>query len=677
MPFDPDTYLSESQPSFDPDAYLSGDQAIARPLEGVAISGDLLSDPTVSAGDIEQEMQTRSFEQPVGKEESPFMQGVELGAKEMVGGISQRVGEGILKLNEYNTESLIDDYLSGNIEPTEENLNKILKLQERGSSIRKRLASDRGIVQGEREKVRPSREESPVRSILGNVAGQMVVPIPGGQGATIPARVAGAVAGGAASGFIQPTIEGESPVSNALIGAGFALGLQGIQEAAVPFVTKFINARKGNFKSSDMKEMLDLAEREGVDIFSPDVVDSPAFKKMSVLAESFPGVGPVSQRMKQNIQQKESANRLAAEFGDNLDDMGVNIQSSLKRKLDTFREISGNKFNKAADILNPKGTINTVKLDSTLKKLIKDETAKGTLANKSMISTLQKYIDAPRGDFNATRSLRQALGDDISDFYTSNQVIGRRGVGALQSAKNALEDDLNEFARVNGGAGGLKAYRSANEFYQKNVIPFKKGVLSNLIKTNEPEKIIRYLSQHKSAGGVKSRSNMLYGALDEQGKDAVRGSLIRDSLNKASDQNKFSPAKFATELEGISNVTGVFFNKADKKRIDGISKIMRMTERAGQVAENPPNGLRLLVPGGIGVAFIDPAIVIPSGIVYATAFKALYKSKAGRNILLAASKSTPGSRGFENIMSRANSLIVRAVATENEKQQKRGADNVK
>ena len=105
----------------------------------------------------------------------------------------------------------------------------------------------------------------------------------------------------------------------------------------------------------------------------------------------------------------------------------------------------------------------------------------------------------------------------------------------------------------------------------------------------------------------------------------------------------------------------MFFRGQEKWELDGFVKLMRHVERAGQYAENPPTGQRLihaLVLGGAGVgAMLSPQTVVGGGATSA-GLTWLLTSERGRNLLLAASGATPGSPA----MARMAEAILREAA---------------
>ena len=142
----------------------------------------------------------------------------------------------------------------------------------------------------------------------------------------------------------------------------------------------------------------------------------------------------------------------------------------------------------------------------------------------------------------------------------------------------------------------------------------------------------------------------MWQSLDTKGREAVRFGLIKEALEKSSpDGAPFSPAKFAGYLESRSAVVDQFFKGRSGDEIKGLMKVMRHIERAGQFAENPPTGQRVIPFMLAGGAVIEAtSVVAATGI--AASIKGLFQTKAGRNLLLAANSATPGSKEFDVIL---------------------------
>jgi len=401
-------------------------------------------------------------------------------------------------------------------------------------------------------------------------------------------------------------------------------------------------------KNIMQQDIIKQGEKFNVPVYYDDI-GGAASKKLGLATEEIPIVGTSAGRAKQAVAATEAMSKKAVQLdvGDEIPEL---LQKGLQGKLKSFRTTSGKLYDKASGLLNPRGAVDTNKFDAAIDAQILAQEKLGTAANKNAVELLKKYKDAPRGDFALMREIRSQLGSDVSDFYTGGSPIGEKGVGAIQNIKNALEVDMSKFADDAGGQA-KQMWRKADAFYRKGVIPFKQAGLKQIVKSDEPEKAWKYLV---AQGGVRSRAVRMYTALTPEGRSTVRYGLVKEAIDKATTKQGISPAKFAGYLEKHSDAVKTFFKGKELDEIEGIQRLMRQVERAGQFAEAPPTGKRVIpfILGGQAVAsFFSPAAATATaGIAAATkTISLLFQTKAGRNALIAASKYKTGTPQMEKL----------------------------
>jgi hypothetical protein len=135
----------------------------------------------------------------------------------------------------------------------------------------------------------------------------------------------------------------------------------------------------------------------------------------------------------------------------------------------------------------------------------------------------------------------------------------------------------------------------------------------------------------------------MFNGLDRKGRQAVKYGLLKEAREAATGpKGDFSPARFSKYLEDHEEAVGTFFKGDERRDIDGFKNLMRHIERAGQYAENPPTGNRL-VPFLLGGATVlEPsaaATVAGTGL----AVRGSFQTEAGRSFLMAAAGMKPGS----------------------------------
>lgn len=531
-----------------------------------------------------------------------------------------------------------------------------------------KLAKKLEIGAGRDEDInRAVSENFPLTNLAGQIIGEVgALPLPGAVGKTLTTKLATAAGVGAVAGGASAAGRNEDVITGALAGAGFSAGFQGLTEAGKQVAIRLINAKGGKFATEEISELMKFSKDNNLPIFADDVSKSAIVEKAGVAAENIPLVGTFGGRKKQNIAQEIAAKKIVNDFSGGFEDFAVEAQKGLANKLKTLKGIRKKLFDKSAIELDPLGEIPIDDFRKVIQSQIDNELQRGTRANQNVIKILESFRDAPGGNFSVIRELRNDLGDEISDFFKAdNKAIGARGVEKLQAAKDALNQSIERFA---GGVKGKKTFKQAMDFSRDRItIPFKKTALKNLVKTDQPEKIIALLRSGASQAtkGRKSTANLLFNSLDSKGRGAVQAALLGEAFNKATEGRKvFSANVFAGELEKLQNITGKFFRGKDKARLNGLVKYMRATGRAGQIMENPPTGARLLIPATLlGTSFADSGISLGGVAAFGLSTKIMLQSTFGKAILLGFNKSTPGTKSWEFWMNQLGKFATREEIT--------------
>ena len=495
-------------------------------------------------------------------------------------------------------------------------------------------------------------------SIAGEVAPSMAVP--GGVAGGLARRLATNTAINAATTVADPVREGQTRGGNVRTAAAFSVGGGVVGEGIRRVAGRISNALAGNVSNKQIREIIDTADANEIRVFFDDLSDSALAKRASVAAEVFGALGTGRGRALQNEEAARAANRWLRRVSADSDDFEDVIQEGLKRKLAIFKREASRKYGRVArEIGEDAGAVGTPKFDRFANAGIDAETAKGTRANAQVVDFLQRFRDAPRGDFDAMIEFRSDLNKELQGFLVNSDGLSKSSIDALMRAKQALDDDMSAFAR---SRGAQSAWRAANEFYRNTVAQFKIGKLKAL--TNERSaanfdatSAWRYLVAN-TTNPVRARR--MFQALDAKGRAAVRAGLLKEAVNRASPEGQpFSPARFAGYLERVKPVTDQFFRGRSGEEIGGLVKLMRHIERAGQFAENPPTGQRLIPFLFVGGAGIEPVTTtaVAGG---ALGIQGLFQNPTGRNLLLASSKAAPGSEEMNRIVERLESFVARS-----------------
>jgi hypothetical protein len=267
--------------------------------------------------------------------------------------------------------------------------------------------------------------------------------------------------------------------------------------------------------------------------------------------------------------------------------------------------------------------------------------------------------------YRQLRQLRSDLGDTISDYYRgSNAVVGAKGVGSVAKVRNALDQDLDTFALQSPNPELAAAAKRADRYYKQQVVPYEDTQLAKALTSDTPDEIYGKFIQR----GKGDRAQKFYNALDPKGKAAVQYGMIAEAHQQALDPTTgvFSPQRFAGRLDALQDAYGVVFTGNDKWKLDGLKKVMKAAHRAGQYAENPPTGQRIipwLLGGGLAAGVTSPGTVVGAAAT-AKGLSWLLTSPTGTRFLLNAHRVAEDSAQMDRVLRELTTQGARLLATE-------------
>jgi hypothetical protein len=547
--------------------------------------------------------------------------------------------------------------------------------------------------------------DHPVAGAVGQIVGQAApaVAVPGGMQGNLLKRALTGGAAGAGIGAVQYVDEGESRAANAIAGGAVGSAAPAVVAGAVKAGTKAVNAARGRFADEAAQKVVETGAKHGVPVYAPDVMGSPGAAKLGVALEEVPVIGMRTPRLQQmeaaksaatNVTEQLKQNMLNQNFGgantipklqqlaagggarakaaqsllDDIanagDDWQRIVQASGNLKALRLKMMADAKYDRLTREANKFGVVPPTNALAALDDaIIKAESA--AMPDQALVRRLQTVRDSltskPRS-YSELRDVRGEVGGLLDDFYKgSNAVVGSRGANLLTQVKGAIERDMDEFAQANGPQL-RRLWKEADSFYRNNVVPLRDRQLARALKDAEPDEVYKYiLNRNKEA----SNAQKFYDALDAKGRAAVNYGMAREALEGALDaQGKtFSPAKFASNLENLQKVRGVFLKGEQAKAIQGFSNLMRAVQRSGQAAENPATGNRL-VPfamggGAVGLYQVSPTATLAT-LGTAKGLQWLFTNPVGRNLLLAASSAQPGSPAMQRLVNHLQAAAAKA-----------------
>jgi hypothetical protein len=467
------------------------------------------------------------------------------------------------------------------------------------------------------------------------------------------------------------------------------------------------------------QEILDLGAEHNIRTSVGDVTQQPLAKKAEVLLENVPLIGTGGFRAAQQGEVQTAAkatasglqdvmrqtpygnlgaaqraaargNKVAQHVLDDIQNAGDDwhriIQASGNLKLFRARQMSEQLYDRVEALA---GTTAQVPLTATTAQLQDAMAELGTskLPDKPLESLLTTLYDAVRhrtrtvtsplldaagkpfthtvdltnNTFTDLRQLRSDLGDMITDYYKgTNALVGAKGVHHLTQVRAAVEQDMERFVSSSANQPLRDAWKKADTFYRKQVVPYKDRALAKALSDTHPDEVYGKFIQ----AGHGDRAQQFYRALDEKGRSAVRYGMVAEALESATSDatGVVSPAKFAGSLERIKEAQGVFFRGKEQAELEGFKKLLRHVERAGQYAENPPTGNRLIPMLIGGAAVLDPTKTAVAG-ASSAALTWLLTSPRGRTLTLAAFDLTPNTPAMGRVVEAVSRELARVVAS--------------
>lgn len=518
----------------------------------------------------------------------------------------------------------------------------------------------------------------------GAVAGTAPIALTGGGG-LLGVAGKGAVSGGLIS---QASFAKDSDTrsKNAVAGAigGAAGGVIG--KKIGNGVVRGYNAIKNNMRSG-VNEIIEEGEKHGVRSSVGDVGKNAHIARTEHVLERIPLIGIGSFREAQQQEAKTAASKVVEKLQDKLSD--TDYKSLLKiqneaiqgnknaiRIMDIIKGAEGNlgkTLQASMEIQNWRGQ----KLASNMFDRVGKQAGNAPIPAPHMLRAIDDVIAAdsktvPNRDllaklneiknnwanpanpqnFRELKAARSSLGELVGEW-------GRQGKSTsnLTAIRTAIDNDMENFALNSGKPALINEFKKANAFY-KTLKESESKALAKSMSTNTPDEIFKTFVQ---MGKGDSASNF-YKSLDPRGQAALRYEMANRALTKAtstSNDDVFSPAKFAREFERLQEPYQNIFKGTDKAEMDGFVKLMRHVERAGQYSSSPTNGSMVVLPAtGLSLASmaINEPLSAAASVSSIYGLSKLFTTSTGRRILLAAKDLPPGSEGLENLLKMAQKL---------------------
>jgi len=448
------------------------------------------------------------------------------------------------------------------------------------------------------------------------------------------AQIAGGAGAGAAGQIAQE--QGAGPVGQ--IAASLAGGLAGAQLAT-----------PRRIQPAAMSQRVDEATQRGIPVMTSDIITPQTFigKTAQRTGERIPltGTGPV--RAEQQQARVDATRDLLRQF-DATD--AANVSDDVMRDLAAKRSGDLSKYtglkNEVIQRLDASGDVPvpmaTQAIDDQIAKLQGLKSEKYT----PVIAALDDWKNALQGQGLANI---EKLRKDIGSAFKAPELASIRSTGesALSSVYGPLKQDMESFITSAGQHRDVTKWKIADKRLAEMAGELKSGALKSVLRRGDatPEAVNNMLFSQKP-----SEIRQLYSSLTPSGRANARTAVLSRAADKARFEMEdgtigFSPDKFLAEVKRMKPQIGVFFQGDDLKQVEGLTRALNMTRRAGQAGVSTATGQEA-VPFVAGSVLMDMFGTFGATLATAAGIGAsarVYESAPVRNLMLQLGRVAPNS----------------------------------
>ena len=474
------------------------------------------------------------------------------------------------------------------------------------------------------------------------------------------------------------------------------LGYNPVVQIAASLAGGLVGGRAANVKttpiSQTVKNTVKDAETAGVPVLTSDVRPPTTFASrwLQKTTESIPIVGTGGVRSAQQELRGEAVQDLARSFGVNLGD-DVDIISTvtrdlLKRRRSQLKKYTSQKSSvikseklRDAGVVNVDRAVAAIDQEiATLSRLRTSEVGpvierlrdwRGALLGETTV----KGLDGKNVIVREGQSLEnvELLRKQLSQSFEASDLASVKDLGTktLKKIYNPLREDMRSFIQSFGAKNDIKKFDTSNARLSELVGELENGLFKRVLSKGEvtPEAISSMLFSKKP-----SDLKLLFKNLDPAGQANARTAIItkmfKDSVNA---NGGVSPDVFKNQIKKMSDQLGIFFNERDLQSVEGLGRVLALTQRASQANLMPPTGAMLQIPV-IGGLLTQTFGGVGAGVVAAGSLGAIARiveSPAVRNILIKLPKVRANSPQEAELLKRLDDIVIRESSTEREGEQ--------
>ena len=494
---------------------------------------------------------------------------------------------------------------------------------------------------------------------LGQGLVKSAAPLAQAAGAMLAEQPAAQLAGGVGSGLAAQAANelGASPATQAA--AALIGGMAGSRAAR----TQIIPAAQANAAE---RALVAEAEKVGVPLMTSDVSPPRTFMGKAAQAAGervpFVGTGPVRQAQQEarigavrdvlsDFGAGPSAQASDAVMADLLATRGAEVSKYATQKTDVIKRLSTS--GTAVPVVRA-----TAAIDQQIAKL-------QGLKTKELEPVVARLDDWKKSLQNQSLVNVEDLRKQLGESFKAPELASVRSTGekSLSSIYGALREDMSEFIRGTGQPQDIAKWTDANKKLSSMMGELKTSALKSAIEkgTDTPEAIRGILFSSKP-----SDVRLLYRNLSDAGRDNAKAALLAHAAEKATTNDVLSAERFISQVDKLGPQFGVFFKGDDKKRVDGLMRVLGATRRgaeAGVMTNSGQQSVASVTALGAG-QLTGSALGGAAALGGAGLAARLYESPAVRNLLLYVPGTKVGSAEEAAILKRISSALTARTTSE-------------
>jgi hypothetical protein len=471
------------------------------------------------------------------------------------------------------------------------------------------------------------------------------------------------------------------------------LGYNPVVQLGASLVGGLAGGRAANVKatpiSQTVKNTVKDAETAGVPVLTSDARPPTTFagKWLQKTTESIPILGTGGVRSAQQDLRAEAVQNLARSFGvnlgDDVDTISAVTQDLLRRRGSQLTKYTGLKSSVInSEQLKNAGVVNVDRAIAAIDREIAKLTPMRSNDANQVLERLRDWrssllgetkVKGPNGKMitvNEGQSLQtiELLRKQLGESFESADLgsIKNLGKNSLNSIYGPLREDMRSFIQKFGNRNDVKKFDTANTRLSEMAGELDNSLFKRVLSKGEvtPETISSMLFS-KTPSDVKLLFKNLDAAGQANARTAIITKMFKDSVNA---NGGVSPDVFKNQIKKMSEQLGIFFNQRDLQSVEGLGRILALTQRASQANLLPPTGVMLQIPI-IGGLLTQTFGGVGAGVVAAGSLGALARiieSPAVRNILIKLPKIKSGSPQEAELLKRLDDIIIKESSMERE-----------